>query len=64
MNDAPRELVRIGRVATALGCKRETIRKRVAAGEFPPPSHYIGDEGRWDMAVVEEWLREHRGGMP
>ncbi len=54
----PEALLRISTVIDATGLAESTIRRKVAAGEFPAPIKMGTRCTRWVAADVQNWLRK------
>lgn len=45
-------------LAKAFGVGEKTIRRRIAAGELPPPSEKLGRCPGWVVGVLRDWLKD------
>jgi len=53
-------LVGITQVASRVGVSKDTVARWTLAGThgFPPPTCLIGRHRRWDLAVIEQWMKD------
>lgn len=54
------EIIRVSDVTRITGYSRSTIKRKIAANEFPGPIIVTPNDSRWDLAEIRKWIDDRR----